>query len=81
MPAQETRIFAFAIPPSALPNFKPQVLPAATFGHFTGTAHGVGRESRTGVSMVGTFTLDRAVDLNAAPAVTITHLLGDGAAT
>ena len=75
---QASKIFAFAIPPEALPGFQPQILPATTFENFTGKASGVGREARTGISMVGMFTLDRPLDLDAASAVTITHLLSDG---
>jgi len=75
---QDSKIFAFAIPQEGLPSFQPQILPAATFGHFSGKANGVGRPSRTGIAMVGTFTLDRPLDLDAATAVTITHLLSDG---
>jgi Esterase-like activity of phytase len=75
---QDSKIFAFATPPETLPGFKPQVLPAATFGHFSGKATGLGRGARTEIAMVTAFQLERTLDLDAATAVTITHLLGDG---
>lgn len=45
----------------------------------TGSATGVGRGAgRAGVSMVGTFLMDRKLDLDTATSVTITSLLDDG---
>ena len=75
---QDSKIYAFAIPPEALPNFQPQILPASTFRNFSGKAISVGRGSGSGIAMVATFALDRPLDLDAAETVTITHLLGDG---
>ena len=31
---QDSKIFAFAVPPDALPGFQPQILPTSTFSHF-----------------------------------------------
>ncbi len=46
---------------------------------FSGKVHGLGRgPTKTGISIVGTFLFDGAVDLGAVRAVSITSLLDDG---
>ena len=63
---QDSKIFAFAIPPEALPGFQPQILPASKFSHFSGKGQGMGRGPRSGIGMVGAFLLDGTLDLEAA---------------